>query len=621
MSVQAGVWNLDGRPADLRFVKRVGESIAQWGPDGEGLWSDGPAALLYRPFHTTAESRREQQPLLSPRGFVLTWDGRLDNRAEFARLLNLPAHLPDADLIMKGFEAWGTDLFARILGDWALSIFSAHEQKLILARDIFAVRHLYYQHSSNRVFWSTSLNPIVQQPGSNWPLDYEYVAGYLAYLPEAHRTPYVGIAAVPPASWVEITPRKQTTHEYWQLAPKPIRYKTDAEYDEQFRHVFRQSVRRRLRSDSPILAELSGGMDSSAIVCMADEILAAKGADTPRVDTLSYYDDREPSGDEREYLRHVEEQRGRKGHHVDMAAFQNGGLEQEGYFAPIPGLRPGTVLASRARAELMHRQGNTVVLSGEAGDEFCGGWYDPTAHLADLIVQLRWGQLLRDLKSWGLARREPLSAILGKSLQLVLPKWIRKRFTVQKSWLDPGFARKYDVRGRTLLLEDPPSGMFPSERDRIRMYWIERQAIAMRSAPLIGCWEMRYPFLDRDFIEYMSAVPTDQLMQPHRRRVMMRRALKGLVPEPILERKRKAVVSRGPLLGLAGLAIENPLTPALGIADGNQVRTLFEAASAGNVSEIVGISILLCLEYWLRSVPLALPNACLREGAAMSPAI
>src|SRR5256885_4258588 len=84
-----------------------------------------------------------------------------------------------------------------------------------------------------------------------------------------------------------------------------------------FRNLFRQSVRRRLRSDSPVLAELSGGLDSSSIVCMADDILATGGAETPRLDTLSIYDKTEPNGDDWIYFRKIEEKRGRPGVHID----------------------------------------------------------------------------------------------------------------------------------------------------------------------------------------------------------------------------------------------------------------------------------------------------------------
>src|SRR5882762_1037397 len=138
--------------------------------------------------------------------------------------------------------------------------------------------------------------------------------------PAVHLTPYVGIHAVPPSSSVLLRPGKHTVRKYCDFDPsKRIRYSTDAEYEEHFRTVFAEAVQRRLRSDSPILAELSGGMDSSSIVCVADTIIARGAAETPRLDTLSYYNDSEPNWNERPYFTKVEEKRGRTGTHIDVS--------------------------------------------------------------------------------------------------------------------------------------------------------------------------------------------------------------------------------------------------------------------------------------------------------------
>src|SRR5713226_487943 len=82
MSVQAGIWNPLGEPVNREFLAQMGESLAEYGPDGETTYFDGSVGMLYRPFHTTLDSRVERQPHVSPGGRVITWDGRLDNRDE-----------------------------------------------------------------------------------------------------------------------------------------------------------------------------------------------------------------------------------------------------------------------------------------------------------------------------------------------------------------------------------------------------------------------------------------------------------------------------------------------------------------------------------------------------------
>src|SRR5713101_8456982 len=281
MSVQAGIWNFDGRPVDPRLLNGLSESLKQQGPDGVSAYVNSNVAMLYRPFHTTAESRREKQPYCSRRGFVFTWDGRLDNRDELIAELRtyLDADPTDVAIVAAAYDHWETNCFRRIIGDWAVSIWKPQQRELVLALDYMAIRHIFYYLKQDRIWWATDLTPLVLLSGDKFQVDDDYIAGYFAHDPDAHLTPYREIREVPAGQFVRIRDDKASVERYWRFSPKSrIRYETDAEYEEHFRHVFCQSVHRRLRSDSPVLAELSGGLDSSSIVCMADDIIAKEGA-------------------------------------------------------------------------------------------------------------------------------------------------------------------------------------------------------------------------------------------------------------------------------------------------------------------------------------------------------
>src|SRR6267154_1285417 len=281
MSVQFGRWNFDGKPMDRNYLDKVRPLLAPYGPDSASSYSDENISLLYFAFNTTRESRSESQPLVTASRAVITWDGRLDNRGELIRRLGgvVTAHSNDVEIVSAAYEHWGSACFAMLIGDWALSIWDPHTRSVVLAKDPIGTRHLYYSFDNNQVTWSTILDPLVLFAGKTFALCEEYVAGWLSFFPAAHLTPYVGIHSVPPSSSVLLRPGKYTVRKYWDFDPdKRIRYRTDGEYEEHFRAVFGEAVRRRLRSDSPILAELSGGMDSSSIVCMADTIIARAAA-------------------------------------------------------------------------------------------------------------------------------------------------------------------------------------------------------------------------------------------------------------------------------------------------------------------------------------------------------
>jgi hypothetical protein len=249
------------------ILAEISKALEHQGPDGEFLYEDGSIALLYRPFHTTAESRRETQPYVSRGGFILTWDGRLDNRDDLIGELkgDLEAEPTDVAIVAAGFERWETDCLRRIVGDWAVSVWKPDQRELILAIDYIAIRHLFYHSRNDQIRWSTELSPLVLSSGIKFRIDDDYIAGYFAHEPDAHLTPYREISEVPPGHFVRIRGSVTSVERYWRFVRNSrLRYKTDKEYEEHFRQIFRQSVGRRLRSDSRILAELSGGLDSSS---------------------------------------------------------------------------------------------------------------------------------------------------------------------------------------------------------------------------------------------------------------------------------------------------------------------------------------------------------------------
>ena len=426
MSVQFGRWNLDGKPVDPAYLAKVKPVIAPYGPDDEGAYAISNLSILYRAFHTTKESRRETQPHVSESGVVITWDGRLDNRAELIHCLRdvLTIGATDVSIVAAAYEEWGTNCFAKLVGDWALSIWDAKSCSLTLAKDPIGTRHLYYSIDSDHITWSTILDPLVLFAGKSFALCEEYIAGWFSFFPATHLTPYIGVNAVPPSSSVVIRSGKQTVTKYWDFDPaKQIRYRTDAEYEEHFRAVFGEAVRHRLRSDSPILAELSGGMDSSSIVCMADTIIARGAAETPRLDTISYYDDAEPNWNERPYFTKVEEKRGRTGTHIDMGSQEPLKFDLDmDHFAATPGSGFGRLSEpSRQIASCIASQGNRVVLSGIGGDEFTGGVPTPAPELQDLLARGHFRALAHQLKLWALNKRKPWFYVLFDAAREFFP--------------------------------------------------------------------------------------------------------------------------------------------------------------------------------------------------------
>jgi asparagine synthase (glutamine-hydrolysing) len=613
MSVQFGRWNWDGKPVDQTYLAKVKPVIAPYGPDDEGAYAISNLSILYRAFCTTKESRREPQPHVSESGAVITWDGRLDNRAELIRCLRdtLTTSPTDVSIVAAVYDEWGANCLPKLVGDWALSIWDARSRSLLLARDPIGTRHLYYSMDDEQVTWSTILDPLVLFAGKSFALCEEYIAGWFSLFPATHLTPYAGIHSVPPSSSVLIRNGEQSTTKYWDLdRAKRIRYRTDAEYEEHFRAVFEEAVFRRLRSDSPILAELSGGMDSSSIVCMADILLARGAAETSRLDTISFYDDSEPNWNERPYFTKVEEKRGRTGTHINVGSQQLFKLTFESdRFGATPGCSTASD-TSRQIAAAMTAQCNRVVLSGIGGDEFTGGVPTPNPELADLLARARFRILAHRLKVWALNKRKPWFYLLFDAAREFFPPALvgvpeHKR---PAAWLNPAFVKRnraalagYDDRTKLF-------GPLPSVQRNVGTLNVLRRQLACSDLSSDPPREKRYPYLDRNLLEFLSAIPPEQLVRPGRRRSLMRRALIGIVPGEVLNRKRKAFVVRGPMVSIAAewphlleLGQDMRLS-SLGIVDSTRLIEALQKAREGAEVPVVPLLRTLGMELWVQYV-------------------
>src|SRR5260370_3120418 len=212
MSVQFGRWNFEGQPPAPDYIDKVSAALTPYGPDGNQSYSKDGVKIVYCAFHTTKESRRETQPHISPSGAVITWDGRLDNRDELISELrdSLTIASTDVAIVAAAYENGGTNCFARLIGDWALSIWNPKNRSLTLAKDPIGTHHLYYSCDNHHITWSTVLDPLVRFAGKTFAICEEYIAGWFSMFPAVHLTPCVGVHSVPPSSFVLLRPGTYT---------------------------------------------------------------------------------------------------------------------------------------------------------------------------------------------------------------------------------------------------------------------------------------------------------------------------------------------------------------------------------------------------------------------------
>ena len=620
MSAIGGIYRFeDGVPHEA-MLAALGRGLASLGPDGGRFIKSGAIAMVHGAFHTTKESRQEIQPLISASGQVLCWDGRLDNRRDLIAVLReqLCGDVTDAGIVMAAYLKWGIDFLSKIIADFGLSLWDPISRSLILARDVIGSRDLYYHLNQREVIWSTDLRPLIEVSRVKLEVDENYIAAYLTRLPDFSQSPFKNINVVPPAHAVIIKDRDVQVRRFWGLDPgHEIRYRSDAEYEEHFRHLFTDAVRCNLRSDRPVWSDLSGGLDSSSIVCIADQLIKTGKAEAPLLETISCIRDESPSSNELKFIRVVEERIGRQGYHLPESAFPIlNPADSES--SVIPNALDIFTSHHKQVNKLMVERGARVRLCGNGGDQIFNSVPSPGGALADLLVRKKFWQLHKDLGAWSRDRNKPylkllwdeaVTPLLSRKLQVRL-----RRDLTKPDWYDPGFIKRTNLRELMLGPSDTFGFHLPSGRHQAINFLGAVRSISTGYARVLQNIELRLPILHRPLVEFMQAIPTEQRRRIGETRSLQRRALKDVLPPEILTRKGKGNPSEAVFRGLTReytrlhALLSDSYVARYGYVNQQGLMRALERSRYGDkrTGELCRI---ISLEFWLRSLERYGPEA------------
>ncbi len=607
MSILFGIQrNDDGKVEDDQLLA-LSRATERYALDGTFVRGGIRIGMGFQPYHTHQRSWLEAQPVTDRRGNRLTFDGRLDNYQELGELLDIPFGATDSAIVLVAFERWGENCFAKLIGDWALALWSESDRSLYLARDHAGTRSLYFEETGERIVWSTFLETFFVEVGQR-TVDETYMACYLACQPLQGRTPYAGISMVPAAHYLKFHNGTIVRMPHWQwMVKEEIHYKTDAEYEEHFFALFRQSVERRTGPGAPILAQLSGGMDSSSIVCMSDHIRRSQRCGEGEVDlldTISFYDEREPELNEMPFVRAVERQRGREGAHMESSYIDRTFLAVDRGEAQylLPGADSSSPMLEQRLHDAIGSDKYRVMLSGTGGDEVMGGVPTPLPELGDYLVSGSVKHLLRKGVAWCLPKRQPLVLMLRDTIEYL--RQIYGASNVQDESLPAWVNRESIATHSPSHLLDAPL-LRPSRIENGRTWWIIQESLPHLYPSYKKRYEYRYPFLDRDVNNFLFRIPREQLLRPRQKRSLQKRSLKALLPEEVFNRDRKAYASRGMALALQPLEnyvtrlLENAVAVKRGVVSGDRYASEFRNYARGMGSaNAVGIIRLLNFEAW-----------------------
>lgn len=405
----AGYLQFNGDAVSPVVLRRMGEAIAHRGPDGDGLFTDGPCGLVHRRLAIIDVSNAGHQPMATEDGrYIISYNGEVFNyqelRIELEALGWQFRSRTDSEVVLKAVAQWGRSALPRFNGQFAFALWDRVAGTLLLARDRYGIKPVYLRRSGNALVFGSEIKAILRHPDCRAEIDKEGLFEYLTFQNFfTERTLFKGVTILPAGSWLLVSASGETRRDcYWDFdfsEPDAATAGSESEYREELDRLLRQAVKRQLVADVELGTYLSGGMDSGTVTA-----LAARELPYMRTFTCGF-DLRSASGiemgmDEREQAEHMSYLY--RTEHYQMV-LKAGDMERV-----LPKLtwhleepRVGQSYPNYYVAQLASKFCK-VVLSGDGGDELFAGYpwryyravvNDDFEHYADKYFQF-WQRLI-----------------------------------------------------------------------------------------------------------------------------------------------------------------------------------------------------------------------------------
>ena len=536
MSAFAAIFERSNTPLEPGLLERVMDRLAHRGPDGSDVRQVDRTVLGHWHFWTTPEEVGERQPLeLEGMPFVIVLDGRLDNRSDLVNELKInPVEgkcLSDAALVLYAYDRWGESCFGHLIGEFALVILDKRGGKLACARDSLGERTLFYSFKGTRLMVVSEPWAIVGAVGQGVELSESAVAHYFALeANEDGQTLFKNVYELQPACVMVVTGSSQRTWRYWQPDPSIIlRGKSDEDYAEPFLSLLEESVRCRLRSTTSVGVQMSGGLDSTSLACLAARMLAQQP-----LTTISYVFDELLDCDERKYINEVKTHSGIRSIQIlgdNLWPYKE--WQKWPHNPNNPELNLYRLLVEQVYIRAQD-EGLRVLLTGTYGDHL---YTAGSEWIADLVKEGRLWEAGRELNilihKKGLYQTLATGQLqsIGRSLldliyigskrlsrRQTLPVWYNP---VSASLLRPDEGDMNPVFRRygSLLGMDPTGGVARE------IYYASRHSLELRS-----------PYRDRRLVEFVLTLPAYQLKYHGYYKHILRTAMRGILPEMVRTR-------------------------------------------------------------------------------------
>lgn len=596
---------------DEELIEKMNEALKHRGPDDESTYIDEEISLGHRRLSIIDLSTAGRQPKANEDGSIwVVFNGEIYNFQELRKPLEERGHVfssnTDTEVILHAYEEWGADCVERFNGMWAFAIYDKNKKILFLSRDRFGVKPLYYYQDVRGFVFSSEIKGILQHPLKREPNDmriYDYlVLGFVDHSPE---TFFSGICRLMPGESLiyDLGQRSMRRMKWYDLGKitEATEKISEEEAIKRIRDLFEDAVRYRLISDVPVGSCLSGGIDSSSIVYAMRKL-----KETGEIKTFSMVFPGKKL-DESAYIREVVRATRVDAHEVSpttddlMKDLGDLILTQEEPFGSL------SIYGQYRVMELAHKTGMKVLLDGQGSDEIFAGYFIYYKYyLFESLRHLRLAEFLQTAKSM----KNRLNDMVLFPAMTILSKLGLSQGFLENLWL--GRLKYLKGLGGTSLsnpLIERGFDLNLALQSDLERYSIPQLLRYEDKNSMRWSIESRVPFLDYRLVELAMALPSSYKIRDGGTKYILRKALKGLVSERILERRDKIgfATPDDDWLKVPGFSelVENLLDSEVFRArkywKQDEVKRLFKEHKSGRHNHMEALWRIICLELWMRT--------------------
>lgn len=549
----AGVLNFNGQPVSKEYLKRMGDSLAHRGPDGEGFFTDGPVGLAHRRLSIIDLSTGDQPMFSQDRNYCIVYNGELYNFQEIKSILYKKGYTfrthSDTEVIIYAFQEWREKCLNMFRGMFAFVIWDKKQQTLFAARDRVGIKPFFYYRDNSKFIFGSEIKAILQDKSLDRLIDHSALCEYLqyGYIPSP-KTIYSKICKLPPAHYLFVkiangsTGLTATPQPYWNFHYQPDTHKKEAEWLQEIESTLSESAKLHMISDVPIGAFLSGGVDSSAISVLMSQFTGHLKTFTVGLTEEGY--------DESPYAREVADII--KSDHFEKIVTPNH-MEHllpklvwhyDEPFADSSAI-PTYYISNVIRNHV------TVALSGDGGDEVFGGYQ-------------RYGDIVKynmDFKSANVVQKTIRAGM--KLTGAILPHgFVWKNYLNYKT-IDP--VKRYysmvnifssdqvkrllpalsvssyrsDIFSQYVGAESGDEFLSKIQNIDMHTYLPENNLTKVDRASMANSIEVRVPLLDHKLIELLAQTPSTLRMKDFDKKYLLKSVMLKYLPKQVLYRRKR----------------------------------------------------------------------------------